>query len=478
MTSPPADEPLAQPAPLPPSTPGPARARAARARLADLAERATRMGVPPWRLRAPELVLAPRRPAWLIYLSVLGPGLVAASAGNDVGGIATYAAVGARYGYDLLWMMVAITIAMIAVQEQCARMGAVTGKGLSDLIREQFGPRWTVVAMLCLLVANGAVIITEFVGIGAAAELFGIRRYLAVPLMGALVWWLIVWGNYRHVERFFLALTLAFFAYPVAAFLASPDWGLALRRAIVPTIHPEPEYVLLFVATVGTTITPYMQMYQQDAVVEKGITPAELRFTRLDVIAGCVFSNLIAVFVIIATAATLYAAAQRAGQAGYEIGTAEEAARALAPVAGPFAAQLFALGIYGASMLAAGVLPLATAFSICQAFGWERGLGLGFREAPIFYGLLTCLMAVGTLVALIPDLPVIRLLITVQFVNGLLLPVLLVFITRMAGDRDLMGPYVNGPLYRVFAWAITVIIAALALLAVLTSVILPLAGLG
>ena len=421
-------------------------------------------------------LLAGRRPTWLLYVSVLGPGLIAASAGNDVGGIATYASVGAKYGYDLIWMMVVITFAMIAVQEQCARMGVVTSKGLSDLIREQFGPRWTVVAMLCLLVANGGVTITEFVGIGAAAELFGVSRYVVVPVMAVVIWWLLVRGNYRRVEWVFLGLTLVFFTYPIAAVMAGPDWGQVLGHTAAPTLHADPQYLLLFVATVGTTITPYMQMYQQDAVVEKGLRPSDLPYTRADVIAGCIFSNLVAVFIIVATAATLYAAAQQAGQAGVDISTADEAARALAPVAGHFAAQLFGAGIFGASMLAAGVLPLATTLSVCEAFGWERGLAAEVREAPIFYGLLTLLFVFGAAVALIPGIPVIQLLIVVQVINGLLLPVLLVFITRMAGDRTLMGDYANGRLYGAFAWLVTVVVALLALVMVVTTVLLPALG--
>ncbi len=420
---------------------------------------------------------APRpRPAWLLFLSTLGPGLIAASAGNDVGGIATYASVGAKYGYDLIWMMVVITFAMVAVQEQCARMGAVTGKGLSDLIRERFGPRWTVLAMLCLLIANGSVTVTEFVGIGAAAELFGASRYAAVPLMALAVWWLIVRGSYRRVEGIFLAFTLVFFAYPIDAVLAHPDWEQVLRHAVVPAVRADPEYLLLFVATIGTTITPYMQMYQQDAVVEKGLTVGELPGIRLDVIVGCVFSNLVAIFIIVATAATLYTAALAAGQPGADISTADEAARALAPVAGSFASQLFGIGIYGASMLAAGVLPLATAFSICEAFGWERGVSLDVGEAPLFYGLITALIVLGAAIALLPGIPVIRLLVVVQAINGFLLPVLLVFITRMAGDRELMGQHANGRVYGTFAWTVTTVIALLALMMVLATVILPAFG--
>ena len=410
-------------------------------------------------------------PSWLLYLSVLGPGLVSASAGNDVGGIATYASIGARYGYDMIWMMVAIAIPLIIIQEQCARMGAVTGKGLTDLIREEFGPRWTVIAMVGLLIANGGVTVSEFVGIGAAAELFGVSRYVMVPIMAVVVWWLIVKGNYRQVERVFLALTLVFIAYPVSAVLARPDWGLALRSAVVPTFRPDPEYILLFVATVGTTISPYMQVGQQDLVVEKGVTASELASTRVGVIVGSIFAILVAIFIIVATAGTLYEAAVQNGQPGVTIATADQAARALEPLAGPYAEALFAIGIFGASMLAAGVLPLATALSVCEAFGWERGVELDLREAPVFYGLLTFLIGFGALVALIPGVPVIRLLIGVQVVNGLVLPILLVLITRIAGNREVMGRYANGRFLRAAAWAITGVMAFLALLMVVATLL-------
>ncbi|HEV2123273.1 MAG TPA: divalent metal cation transporter, partial [Chloroflexota bacterium] len=323
---------------------------------------------------------------------------------------------------------------------------------------------------------NGGVMVTEFVGIGAAAELFGVSRYIVVPVVAALVWWLIVKGNYRRIEWAFLIMTLVFFAYPISAVLAQPDWAEALQSAVVPSVRADPDYILLFVATVGTTITPYMQMFQQDAVVEKGMTAEQIPYVRADVIVGCIFSNAVAVFIIIATAATLYAASVQSGGNGVEIGTAEEAARALEPVAGRFSSQLFAAGIFGASMLAAGVLPLATALSICAAFGWERGVSQQLEDAPVFYGLLTLLFVAGALVALIPGVPVIRLLIVVQVINGLLLPVLLVFITRMASDRELMGTYANGRLFNVFAWSVTVIIASLAIVMVLATIVLPALG--
>jgi NRAMP (natural resistance-associated macrophage protein)-like metal ion transporter len=426
------------------------------------------------RRRGPRGAPAGGPPMWRVYLIMLGPGLVAASAGNEAGGIATYASVGARYGYELIWVMLVILLGMIVVQEQCARMGAVTGDGLSDLIRERFGPRWTVLAMLCLLTANAGVMVAEFVGIATAAELFGVSRYVAVPLIAALVWWLIVKGNYRRVERLFLALTLVFIAYPLSAILARPDWGLVLHSAVTPTVRPDPEYLLLLVALVGTTITPYMQMFQQDAVVEKGLTAADLPYARADVITGCVFANLISIFIIIATAATLYVAAVEAGLPGAVVETAADAARALEPVAGRYATQLFGLGIFGASMLAAGVLPLATAGSVCEAFGWERGVDQEPGEAPVFYGLLTFLIVAGALVALIPGVPVIDLLIVVQVINALILPVMLVFITRMAGDRELMGPYANGRAFKVGAWLVTAVVATLALTLVVATLLLPL----
>jgi len=420
-------------------------------------------------------LLRGRLPAWFVYLGVLGPGLVSASAGNDVGGIATYASIGARYGYDMIWVMVAIAVPLLVIQEQCARMGAVTGKGLTDLIREEFGPRWTVLVMLGLLIANGGVIVSEFVGIGAAAELFGVNRYLVVPIMAVVVWWLIVKGNYRQVERVFLALTLVFLAYPISAILAHPDWGQALHSAVVPTFRPDPAYILLFVATVGTTISPYMQVGQQDLVVEKGVTADELGSTRVGVVVGTVFAILVAIFIIIATAATLYDAAVRAGQPGVEITTADQAARALQPLAGRYAEALFGIGIFGASMLAAGVLPLATALSVCEAFGWERGVELDLQEAPVFYGLLTFLIAAGAVVALTPGVPVIHMLIAVQVINGLVLPIILICVTRIAGNREVMGQYANGRLYKAAAWLITASMAALALLMVVTT-ILPAVG--
>jgi Mn2+/Fe2+ NRAMP family transporter len=411
----------------------------------------------PLRLRAEPFL------RWRGVLGVLGPGLIAAAAGNDAGGIATYASVGARYGYELLWMMVLITVSLIIVQEMCARMGAVTGKGLSALIREEFGIRWTAFAMLTVLIANGVTVISEFAGIAASMELVHVSKYLSVPALALIVWWIIARGSYERVEKVFLALTLLFFAYVISAFLAGPDWGQALHGLLVPTVRLDREYLLMFVATVGTTITPYMQIILQSSVVEKGVDIRHYRPQFWDVVVGSLFSNVIAIFIIICTAATFAAHPQ-------VIESAAEAARALAPVAGQYASTLFALGLFGASMLAAGILPLSTAFSICEAFGWEAGVSYSLQEAKEFYSLFTGLIVVGAAVTLIPGLPLIRLLLIVQTINGVLLPVLLFFIMKLVNDPELMGEHVNRPWVNVIAWGTCVTVSALAIILIATTI--------
>ena len=410
-----------------------------------------------------------RAPTGVWYLlALLGPGLVAASAGDDAGGIATYSSVGAKYGYDLLWMMVLITFSLAIIQEMAARLGAATGRGLLDLVRECFGIGWALVAVVVVLLANGGVTITEFVGIGAALELFGISRWLSVPIAAAGVWWLVVKGSYRQAEKVFLAMTVVFFAYPIAAVLAGPDWGEVAGHAIIPTIRRDPEYLMLFVATVGTTITPYMQLFQQSAVVERGAARRYYGAERWDAYLGAVFSNLIAAFIIIATAATLHVAGET------EIETAAEAAQALAPVAGPYAQTLFAVGLLGASLLAAGVLPLATAYSVSEAFGFRKGVNLDFRRAPMFMGLFTALVASGAVVALIPDLPVIQLLVAIQTLNGILLPIILIFMLRLINDRRLVGDLANSRLYNALAGTTTVVLIGLVALLLANTALEPL----
>lgn len=406
-----------------------------------------------------------RRTGFIAYLAVIGPGMVAANAGNDAGGIATYSTAGAEFGYTLLWTFIPILISLGLVQEMCARMGVVTGKGLADLIRERFGVRWTMVFMSALLIANAGVTVSEFVGIAAATELFGVPRQVSVPLAALSVWWLVVKGSYRRVERVFLVMSLVFLGYIFSAFMARPDWGEVGRQMARPSFSFESHYLFTLIALIGTTISPYMQVFVQSSVVEKGVGREDYRLVRADVWVGTMFSISIAFFIVISTAATLHASGFTGG-----IETAADAANALVPLAGQYAGLLFAVGLFGASMLAAGVLPLATAYSISEALGFEKGVSRSFREAPIFIGIFTFLIAVGALIAIIPGLPLLRVLVVTQFINGLLLPVMLIAILRLAGDRKLMGDYANGPVYNVLAWLTVLIVASLSLVLVFKTV--------
>ena len=408
---------------------------------------------------------APLRPRsrLVLLLAALGPGLIAANAGNDAGGIATYATVGARYGYDLLWMMVVITVSLIVVQEMAARMGAVTGKGLAELIREHYGVRWSAFATVSVLVANLGICISEFVGIGAALALAHVPVQVSVPIAAVGVWLLVVRGSYRAAERVFVLMTIPFFAYPIAAILARPHWGAVGKAIVVPHIHMTSAYVLLFVATAGTTITPFMQLYVQSAVVERGIGPDELNAERAEVATGSIFANVVAMFIIIATGATLYV------HGHHTVNDAADAARALAPFAGRYAEVLFAVGLLGASLLAAAILPVTAAYVVAETFGFEKGIKRRPREAPVFVAVITILIAIGTVVAIVPGLPVIALLVGVQVINGALLPVTLFFVWRLASNRELMGDYANGRVFNVLAGATVLATSTLsALLLVVT----------
>jgi Mn2+/Fe2+ NRAMP family transporter len=379
------------------------------------------------------------------FLAVMGPGLIAGIAGNDAGGITTYSVLGAETGYRLLWLFPITIVILAIVQEMAARLGVVTGQGLSDLIRDRFGVRWTVFAMVVLLVANLANTVAEFAGAAAALEIFGIPRILTVPIVAVAIWALVIWASYRTVERVFLSVTVVFLAYVASAFLAGPDWNEVGRSLVTPTIDLDPTTLLLMVALVGTTITPYMQFYLQSAVAEKGIAEEELGLERADAIGGAIWTNVIAVFIVVATAATIHAT-------GGSIETAGDAARALAPVAGELSSALFALGLFGASVLAATIMPITTAFVICEAFGWESGVGKPFRDAPTFFGIYTFVLAFGALFVLIPGLDPIPVIIGSQNLQGLLLPVVLVFMVLLVNDKRLMGRYRNGRLLNVLAW--------------------------
>ncbi len=382
-------------------------------------------------------------------LAFLGPGIVAANAGNDAGGIATYSSVGAKYGFDLLWMMVLITVSLIVVQEMAARMGAVTGKGLAELIREQYGPRWSLISTFAVLFANLGIVISEFVGIGAALSLAHVPVQISVPIAAVMIWLLVVRGSYKVAERIFVAMTIPFFAYPVAAILAHPDWGKVGKAIVVPHIHLDSTYAILFIATVGTTITPFMQLYLQSAVVERGLDESDIPAERVEVTTASLFANVVAGFIIIATGATLFL------HGHHTVHSAADAAKALAPFAGRYAEALFAVGLLGASLLAAAILPVTAAYVIAETFGLEKGLARRPREAPVFVATLTALVAVGAAVAMIPGVPVIKLLVFVQVVNGALLPITLFFVWRLARNEELMGEHKNGRVFDVVA-ALTV----------------------
>jgi NRAMP (natural resistance-associated macrophage protein)-like metal ion transporter len=392
-----------------------------------------------------------------VLLGLLGPGLIAANAGNDAGGIATYSQVGAKYGYGLLWMMVVITLSLAIVQSMAARMGTVTGKGLAELIRERYGIRWSAFATLAVLVANFGICISDFVGVGAALGLAGIPVQVTVPIAAVLIWLIIVRGSYRSAERVFIWLTIPFFAYPIAAILAHPDWGQVGTAIVAPQIQTNSAYLLLFVATAGTTITPYMQLYLQSATVERGVRVEDLRDEQRDAVAGAIFADLVAAFVIIATGATLFA------HGIHSIGSASDAAKALAPVAGQYAEALFGIGLLGASLLACAILPIATSYVVCESLGFEKGLGHSPREAPVFVGTISAMIAIATIVAVIPGIPVIDLLIGVQVVNGILLPINLCFIWRLSRNRELMGEHRNRGVLDLLTGATVLFTSALSL---------------
>ena len=398
-----------------------------------------------------------------LFLAAMGPGIVTAFADNDAGGIATYAAAGAKYGYALLFTMFISTVCLVIAQEMSARTGAVTGKGLSDLIREQYGVKWTLFAMCVLIVANMGTTASEFSGIATSFEIFGVSKYVSVPLVAILVWLLVLKADYAKIEKVFLLLCLTFFSYVVSGVIVDPPWGEVMLASVTPTFSWDAEFLLMAIGVIGTTITPWGQFYVQASVVDKGITAADYKYTRWDVIVGSFFTWLVAFFIIIATAATLYAN-------GISIETAGDAAIALAPVAGKYASLLFSFGLLGASMLAAFILPLSTAYAVCEAFGFERGVSKSYEEAPVFFGLYTVLIIAGAGMVLWPGLSLYRIMLTSQVVNGVLLPPILIFMVLIASDSYLMGEYANSQWYNIVAWIFTMVLILLTVLLLASSV--------
>src|SRR5690242_6709576 len=404
------------------------------------------------RRRSPFTLISARLVA---FLAVLGPGFITANVDNDPGGILTYSQAGAQFGYQLLWTLIPTTIALIVVQEMAARMGAVTGKGLSDLIREEFGLRATFFTMVVLGLADFGNIISEFAGLASGMSIFGVSKYIVVPIGAGLVWVLIVRGRYKPVERILIVASLIYFAYPISAFLAKPDWDLAIKQTLVPPLNNHPAYLILIVGLIGTTITPWMQFYLQASVVEKGVDTRHYGLCRLDVILGCIITDVIAFFIMVACGATIYHSNHQ------EITDAAQAALALKPFAGRFAALLFAAGLINASLLSAAILPLATSYNICEGLGFESGINKRFSEAPAFYWLYTLLIGGGAAIVLIPRLPLLKFILFSQVANGILLPFVLVYMLLLVNRPRLMGTFKNKPWQNGIAWTTAIIMIVL-----------------
>ncbi len=394
----------------------------------------------------------------LMLLAVIGPGFITANVDNDAGGIYTYSAAGAQFGYTLLWVMIPMTIALVVVQEMSARMGAVTGKGLSDLIREEYGFRITFFMMLGLIITNFGNVVAEFAGIASSLELFHISRFISVPIAALVVWLLVVKGSYKSVEKVFLAASFFYFAYIIAGVLAGPSW----REAFVATFKPPPghafhqtAYLYMVIGVVGTTIAPWMQFYLQSSIVEKGITAREYKASRWDVILGCLFTDIVAWFIVVACAATLFA------HGIHQIRDGADAAQALRPLAGEYAYILFAAGLFNASLFAASILPLSTAYTVCEGLGFESGLDNKFSDAKVFYWLYTLLLIAGGGVILLPNIPLVKISIMSQVVNGIVLPFVLIFMLLLVNKSELMGKHVNGTWFNAIAWATTIIMIVL-----------------
>lgn len=390
----------------------------------------------------------------LLILAAMGPGVVTAMAGNDAGGIATYSTVGAKFGFMSLWVIPVMCILLVVIQTTATRMGAVTGKGFSALIRERFGIRLTALAMLALLIGNVATTFSEFAGIASGMEIFGVPRWISVPIAAAAVWGLIVGGSYKRVQNVFLAISCIFVTYIVAAIIAQPNWNLALIHTVIPEVSSDISFLSLTVAMVGTTIAPWMMFFTQSNVVEKGVTLKDLFFQKIDAVTGAVVACIVAWFIIVTTGAVLF-------PEGIEITEAADAARALAPFAGEYAGALFAVGLVAASLLAACVLPLTTAFVICEAFGWEAGVSFKWKEAPFFKGIFTFVIAISAIIILIPSIDLMGIMLTAQFVNGVILPILLVFMALICTDKHMMGEHTVPLITRILLIATIVVVGIL-----------------
>jgi len=400
----------------------------------------------------------------IIFLSVMGPGIITANVDNDAGGITTYSVAGAHFGYSLIWSFVPIIIALVIIQEMCSRMAVVTGKGLADLIREEFGVRVTFYAMAVLIFSNIFNTISEFAGIAASAELFGISKYVLVPLCALFVWWLIVKGTYKSVEKVFLVACLFYVSYIISGFLSRPDWNTVASSSLKPAVHFDKAYLLMLIGVIGTTIAPWMQFYQQSSVVEKDIKIENYKYSRLDVIIGAFVVNIIAIFIVVVCANTLFTH-------GIRIETAKDAALALKPLAGQYCFYLFAFGLLNASIFSACILPLSTAYSVCEGMGWEVGVNRRFRQAPQFYTLYSAIIIIGAAIILLPNVKLVPIMLISQVANGILLPFVLVFMLLLVNNKRLMGKYTNSRIYNVLTIVVITAMIGLSTALLLTSFI-------
>jgi NRAMP (natural resistance-associated macrophage protein)-like metal ion transporter len=396
---------------------------------------------------------------FLMILSIVGPGIITANAGNDAGGVTTYSVVGAQFGYSMLWAMLAIGIGLAVIQEMNARMAVVTGKGLSDLIRERYGVIWAFIAMSVLIIANLGVCIGDFAGIAASLELFHISKYVTVPILTFVIWFILTKGSYSTAEKVFLVLTLTFFSYVITAFLVKPNWGHVASSVIIPHASFNKNYFMVLIGMAGTTITPYMQFYLQSSIVDKGIAIKDYGYEKMDVYLGTVWGILTAMFITVCTAETLH-------KAGISINTAQDAALALKPLAGNYSFILFGIGLFGASFLACCVIPLSTAYAVCEAFGFESGLNNKIKEAPVFFGLFLFMIIISAVIVLLPKISLISIILVTQQLAGILCPVVLLFMIKLINDKEIMGEYINSPLQNFIAKATVTLIIILTILAI------------
>ena len=402
---------------------------------------------------------------WLkvgLFFALIGPGVITSNVDNDAGGITTYSLAGAQYGLSLIWILIPVTVALIIIQEMGARMGVVSGKGLSDLIRERFGAKITFYLMIILLLANLGNTLCEFAGIAASMEIFGVSKYISVPAGAIFVWWLVVKGNYKSVEKAFLLACVFYLSYIISGFLVHPSWPAIGAASVTPSIHFDPGMLTMAVGIVGTTIAPWMQFFLQSSIVDKGLKAESYKYARIDVIFGSITVNVVAFFIIMLCAVTLF-------QNGLKIETAKDAALALAPLAGSYASMLFAFGLLNASLFAASILPLSTAYTICEAFGWESSLDTKFVEAPQFYGLYSLMIFMGAAIILLPNVPLISIMYYSQVINGILLPFILIFMLLLINDKQIMGDYINSRLMNIISWITVIILIGLSVAMVIAA---------